>query len=138
MEVGGYLLPDDLWYHKEHFWVRMEGDVATVGVTDFFQKLAGEISYLELPSEGDEYSQDDVVGTVETGKWVGKIYSPLSGEITEINSQVVDNPLLANLDPYGEGWLFKLKVSDASELDNLFKGDAALKWMEEEIRKKAK
>lgn len=138
MEVGGYLLPDDLWYHKEHFWVRMEGDVATVGVTDFFQKLAGEISYLELPSEGDEYSQDDVIGTVETGKWVGKIYSPLSGEITEVNSQVIDNPSLANLDPYGEGWLFKLKVSDPSELDNLFKGDAALKWMEEEIRKKAK
>lgn len=138
MEVGGYLLPDDLWYHKEHFWVRMEGDVATVGVTDFFQKLAGEISYLELPSEGDEYSQDDVIGTVETGKWVGKIFSPLSGEITEVNSQVIDNPSLANLDPYGEGWLFKLKVSDPSELDNLFKGDAASKWMEEEIRKKAK
>ncbi|MCR4427781.1 MAG: glycine cleavage system protein GcvH [Caldiserica bacterium] len=138
MEVGGYLLPEDLWYHKEHFWVRMEGDVATVGVTDFFQKLAGEISYLELPSEGDEYSQDDVVGTVETGKWVGKIYSPLSGTILEVNSQVVDTPSLANLDPYGEGWLFKLKASDPSELDNLFKGEAALKWMEEEIRKKAK
>jgi glycine cleavage system H protein len=138
MEVGGYLLPDDLWYHKEHFWVRMEGDVATVGVTDFYQKLAGEISYLELPSEGDEFSQDDVVGTVETGKWVGKIYSPLSGTITEVNSQVADNPTLANLDPYGEGWLFKLKASNLSELDNLFKGEAALKWMEEEIRKKAK
>ncbi|MCR4432835.1 MAG: glycine cleavage system protein GcvH [Coprothermobacterota bacterium] len=138
MEVGGYLLPDDLWYHKEHFWVRMEGDVATVGVTDFFQKLAGEISYLELPSEGDEYSQDDVVGTVETGKWVGKIYSPLSGTITEVNSEVVDEPALANRDPYGSGWLFKLKASDLSELENLFKGEAALKWMEEEIRKKAK
>jgi len=138
MEVGGYLLPDDLWYHKEHFWVRMEGDVATVGVTDFFQKLAGEISYLELPSEGDEYSQDNVVGTVETGKWVGKIYSPLSGTITEVNSEVVDEPALANRDPYGSGWLFKLKASDLSELENLFKGEAALKWMEEEIRKKAK
>lgn len=138
MEVGGYLLPDDLWYHKEHFWVRMEGDVATVGVTDFFQKLAGEISYLELPSEGDEHSQDDVVGTVETGKWVGKIYSPLSGTITEVNSEVVDEPALANRDPYGSGWLFKLKASDLSELENLFKGEAALKWMEEEIRKKAK
>lgn len=138
MEVGGYLLPDDLWYHKEHFWVRMEGDIATVGVTDFYQKLAGEISYLELPSEGDEFSQDDVVGTVETGKWVGKLYAPLSGTVTEVNSEVADNPALANLDPYGEGWLFKLKASNLSELDNLFKGEAARKWQEEEIRKKAK
>jgi len=138
MEVGGYLLPDDLWYHKEHFWVKLDGDVATVGVTDFFQKLAGEISYLELPSEDDEYTADDVIGTVETGKWVGKIYCPISGTITEVNSEVLDNPAIVSLDPYGKGWLFKLKASDLSELEKLFKGESALKWQEEEIRKKAK
>jgi glycine cleavage system H protein len=138
MEVGEYLLPDDLWYHKEHFWVKLDGDVATVGVTDFFQKLAGEISYLELPSEGDEYSADDVVGTVETGKWVGKIYCPISGTITEVNSEALDDPAIVNRDPYGNGWLFKLKTSDLSELEKLLKGESALKWQEEEIRKKAK
>lgn len=138
MEVGGYLLPDDLYYHKEHFWVRLEGELATVGVTDFFQKLAGEISYLELPSEGDEFSADEVVGSVETGKWVGKVFMPISGEIVEVNQEVLDEPSLANEDPYGRGWLFKVKPSDLTELDKLYKGEAARQWQEEEIKRRIK
>jgi glycine cleavage system H protein len=135
-EISGYLLPDDLYYHKEHMWVRLEGNIATVGVTDFYQKLAGEISYIELPSEGDEVSADDVVGTVETGKWVGKIYAPLSGIIKEINTEIEDDPTLPNQDPFGKGWLFKIEASNLEEeIVNLYKGEEAIKWQEEEIEK---
>ncbi len=135
-EISGYLLPDDLYYHKEHMWVRLEGNIATVGVTDFYQKLAGEISYIELPSEGDEVSADDVVGTVETGKWVGKIYAPLSGIIKEANTEIEDDPTLPNQDPFGKGWLFKIEASNLEEeIVNLYKGEEAIKWQEEEIEK---
>jgi glycine cleavage system H protein len=109
-----------------------------VGVTDFYQKLAGEISYIELPSVGDEVSVDDVVGTVETGKWIGKIYAPLTGTIEEINDQIEDEPNLPNTDPFGNGWLYKIKFSEASELDQLFKGEAAVSWQTEQIAKHLK
>jgi len=135
-DVLGYLLPDDLYYHKEHMWVKLEGNIATVGVTDFYQKLAGEISYIELPSEGDEVSADDVVGTVETGKWVGKIFAPLSGTIKETNPDISDDPTLPNQDPYGKGWLFKIEVSNLEEeINNLYKGEDAIEWQKEEIEK---
>ncbi len=135
-DVLGYLLPDDLYYHKEHMWVKLEGNIATVGVTDFYQKLAGEISYIELPVEGDEVGADDVVGTVETGKWVGKIYAPLSGTIKEVNPDISDDPTFPNQDPYGKGWLFKIEVSNLEEeIGNLYKGEAAIEWQKEEIEK---
>ncbi len=137
-EVSGYQLPDDLLYHKEHMWVKVEGDVAVVGMTDFSQKLAGELSYVELPSEGDEVSQDEVVGTYETGKWMGKLFAPVSGEVVEVNEEVDDDPSLVNSDPYGQGWLFKIKMSDTSELNNLMKGDSAIEWLKGEIEKHAK
>ena len=135
-EIEGYILPDELYYHKEHMWVRIEDTIATIGVTDFYQKLAGEISYTELPSEGDDITQDDVVGTVETGKWVGKIYAPLSGNIKEVNREIEDEPTLPNTDPYGKGWLFKVEVANfEEEKENLFHGDKALVWQKEEIDK---
>lgn len=137
-EVQGFQLPDELWYHKEHMWAKVEGDLATVGVTDFYQKLAGEISYIELPSVGDDISVDDVVGTVETGKWIGKIYAPLSGTVEEVNDKIEDEPNLPNTDPYGNGWLYKVKFSDSSELDQLFKGDTAISWQTEQIAKHLK
>jgi glycine cleavage system H protein len=137
-EVQGFQLPDELWYHKEHMWAKVEGDLATVGVTDFYQKLAGEISYIELPSVGDDISVDDVVGTVETGKWIGKIYAPLSGTVEEVSDKIEDEPNLPNTDPYGNGWLYKVKFSDSSELERLFKGDAAMTWQTEQIAKHLK
>lgn len=137
-EVQGFQLPDELWYHKEHMWAKVEGDVATVGVTDFYQRLAGEISYIELPSVGDDISADDVVGTVETGKWIGKIYAPLSGSVEAINEDIEDEPNLPNTDPYGKGWLYQVKFTDSSELEQLFKGDSALTWQTEQIAKHLK
>jgi glycine cleavage system H protein len=137
-EVQGFQLPDELWYHKEHMWARVEGEMVTVGVTDFYQRLAGDISYIELPSVGDDVSMDDVVGTVETGKWIGKIYAPVSGSVESINAEVEDEPNLPNTDPYGKGWLYKIRVSDSSEINSLFKGDSAVTWQTEQIAKHLK
>lgn len=137
-KLGEYDVPDGLYYHKEHMWVRVEGDEAVVGLNDFSQKLAGEISYMEMPEEGDEVKQDEAVGSYETGKWLGKLYAPVSGEITAMNEEAEDEPTLVNKDPYGEGWLFKIKMSDSSQVKSLMQGEDALKWLREEIAKHPK
>ena len=137
-KLGEYDVPDELYYHKEHMWVRVEGDEAVVGLNDFSQKLAGEISYMEMPEEGDEVKQDEAVGSYETGKWLGKLYAPVSGEITAMNEEAEDEPTLVNKDPYGEGWLFKIKMSDSSQVKSLMHGEDVLKWLREEIAKHPK
>ncbi len=137
-DVEGYSLPDELHHHEEHMWVRVEGDVAVVGLNDFAQKLAGEVSFVELPEEGDEVSKDEVVGTVETGKWLGKLYAPVSGTIEETNTELEDEASLVNSDPYGSGWMFKIRMEDSSEVEKLMQGDAAVAWLKEEIAKHAK
>ena len=137
MEVEGYNMPDELYYHKEHTWAKVDGNKAKVGVNDFTQKLAGEISYVEAPFEGDEVTQDDEVGTLETGKWVGKIYAPVSGTVTAINENLMDDPTIINEDPYGEGWIYEVVMSDTGELKNLMQGDCAAAWLKEEIKKHA-
>ena len=96
MKIEEYSFPDDLYYHKEHFWAKVEGDVATIGTTDFAQKLAGQVVYIELPSVGKAVEQGKPCGSMESGKWVGRIYSPLSGKIEAINSELEDNPELIN------------------------------------------
>lgn len=135
MEVKGYNMPDELYYHKEHMWVKVEGNKAVVGLTDFAQKLAGEISFIELPEEGDEVEKDSVVGSYETGKWLGKIYAPLSGEVVKVNEDVDDDPAIINEDPYGKGWLFEIEIADSSELNDLMRGEDAEKWLLTEIEK---
>ncbi len=138
MEVKGYKMPEDLYYHKEHMWVKVEGNKAICGLTDFAQKLAGEISFIELPEEGDEVEKDSVIGSYETGKWLGKIYAPVSGTITRVNEEVDDDPSIINEDPFGKGWLFEIEMSDPSELDDLMKGEEAKKWLLSEIEKHEK
>jgi glycine cleavage system H protein len=135
--VQKYELPDDLYHHREHMWVRADGSEATVGLNDFAQKLAGEIQFVELPEPEDEVSADEVVGTVETGKWVGKLYAPVTGTITDINEDIDDDPSLINSDPYGDGWLFKIAMTDPSELQHLMQGPGAVTWLEDEIAKHA-
>ncbi|MCD6472074.1 glycine cleavage system protein GcvH [Candidatus Aerophobetes bacterium] len=137
-KIEDYDMPDELYYHKEHMWAKVEGDKVRVGLNDFSQKLAGEISYIEIPEEGDEVKQDDAVGSYETGKWLGKLYTPVSGEIVSTNEDVEDDPTLMNKDPYGEGWLFEVKMSDPTELDNLMKGEKAIEWLKGEIAKHPK
>lgn len=112
--------PDDLKYTKEHEWVRNNNDgTVTVGITDFAQSELGDIVFVELEAEGSEFSQNDVFGTVEAVKTVSELYSPVSGEIVEINSLLEDDPEIVNNDPYGDGWMVKIKLSDNSELDQL-------------------
>jgi len=135
MDVGGYDMPDDLYYHKEFMWCTVEGDTARVGFIDFAQNVAGDISFVEMPFEGDEVSQNDEVGTIETGKWVGKLFAPVTGTIKSNNEKLDDDPTLINTKPYGEGWIFEITMSDPSELNNLMKIDDASKWLKVEIEK---
>lgn len=117
--------PEELKYTKEHEWLRDNGDgTATVGITDFAQSELGDIVFVELEEAGETYDQDDVFGTIEAVKTVSDLYMPVSGEVIELNEDLADDPETVNDDPYGKGWLIKIKMSDASELDALLSSDA--------------
>jgi glycine cleavage system H protein len=124
MKHKEYELPEDVKYHPEHMWARVDGDVVVVGVTDFAQKLAGDIVYVDMPMEGDDVTKDKPFGTLETGKWVGKVYAPLNGEVSEYNEDVEDDALVINEDPYGGGWIIKIEPEDIGDLDNLMDAQA--------------
>ena len=111
--------PKDLRYTKEHEWVRVEGNIATIGVTDFAQSELGDIVFVELDTEGDTMDQNEVFGTIEAVKTVSDLFMPLSGEIIEVNSGLEDAPESVNESPYENGWMIKIKLSDTSELDRL-------------------
>ena len=117
-------LPEDLKYTKEHEWVRVEGEYAIVGITDFAQSELGDIVYVEVDSLDEEVEQDEVFGTVEAVKTVSDLYMPVSGEIVEMNESLEDSPELVNSDPYGEGWMVKIKMTDPSELEDLLDAEA--------------
>ncbi len=115
--------PDDLRYHPEHDWARIEGDQATFGVTWYAQDALGEVVFYEPPEAGKELRKDEAYAEVESVKAVTDVCAPLSGEVTEVNSALAENPEKINADPYGEGWMVKVKLSDPSEADALM--DAA-------------
>ena len=112
-------VPAELRYSKEHEWVRVEGDIATVGITDHAQEQLGDLVYLELPKVGTAVHQFEKLGEIESVKAVSDLFSPVSGEVTERNEEAVKSPELVNQDPYGRGWLVRLSLSDASEADKL-------------------
>ena len=116
-------IPENLLYTKDHEWVKIEGDEATVGVTDFAQSELGDIVYVEIETEGDTLHKEEVFGTVEAVKTVSELFMPLSGEVIEFNTMLEDSPETVNADPYGEGWMIKITMSDPSEADTLL--DAA-------------
>ena len=111
---------DKFKYTKEHEWIDIDGIVATVGISDFAQGELGDVVFIELPNIGDIFSKDDVFGTVEAVKTVADLYIPVSGEIIEINGELESNPELINSDSYGKGWIIKIKLTDTSEINNLF------------------
>jgi glycine cleavage system H protein len=111
--------PDDLKYHKEHDWARIDGDEAVLGITWFAQDSLGELVHYEPPKEGDTITRDSSYGEVESVKAVSDVIAPLSGEVLEVNKKVVDEPETVNADPYGEGWLVRIRLSDPSETDSL-------------------
>jgi glycine cleavage system H protein len=111
--------PDDLKYHSEHDWARIEGDEAVLGITWFAQDSLGELVHFEPPNDGDAIAKDSSYGEIESVKAVSEVIAPLSGEVLEINKKVVDEPETVNADPYGEGWLVRIRLSDPSETDAL-------------------
>ena len=138
MEIQGYNMQEELYYEENHFWVKEEGDSLVMGMDDFAQKMAGEIVYVQLPDEGKILKMGKKFAKLESGKWLGKVYAPVNGELEAVNEELETNPGLINDDCYGEGWMYKIKPSDKSELDNLIRGTEAVeKWLLEDIEKYA-
>lgn len=117
-------LPKDLKYTSDHEWVKQDGDLLIVGITDFAQSELGDIVFVEVETEGETLEKEDVFGTIEAVKTVSDMLMPVGGEVVEVNAALEDTPEIINKDPYGEGWIIKLKASDASELDDLMDADA--------------
>ncbi len=115
--------PAELKYTRDHEWVKVEGDIATVGITDFAQSELGDIVFVEIETEGEELDKEEVFGSVEAVKTVSDLFMPVAGEVTEFNARLEENPELVNEDPYGDGWMIKIKLADASEVDNLLSVD---------------
>lgn len=111
--------PDDRKYSREHEWVRVEDGIGTIGITDFAQEELGDIVYLDLPAKGTQVRQFEKMGEIESVKSVSDLYSPVSGEVLDVNSVVVDSPEIVNQDPFDTGWMVRVRLSDPSELDNL-------------------
>ncbi|MFY9552474.1 MAG: glycine cleavage system protein GcvH [Thermoanaerobaculia bacterium] len=123
---------DDLHYSPSHEWVRVDGDIGTIGITDHAQKQLGEIVYLELPEVGHVYNADDEFGTVESVKAVSELFTPVSGEVVEVNKGAVAEPGIINDDAQGDGWLIKIKLSTDDEVRKLMSADAYAKYVREE------
>ncbi|GAB4317705.1 MAG: glycine cleavage system protein GcvH [Bacteroidales bacterium] len=113
-------IPENLKYTKDHEWIRVEGDEAFVGITDFAQKELGDIVFVEVETEGETLDKEETFGTIEAVKTVSDLFMPVSGEIVEANPRLQDAPETINNDPYGEGWIIRIKISDKSQLDDLF------------------
>jgi glycine cleavage system H protein len=112
-------IPDDLHYSKDHEWVRVEGNIAVVGITDYAQDSLGDVVYVELPKVGDEFAANESFGSVESVKAVSEVFSPVSGEIVGINETLNDEPEKVNQDPYGQGWMIRVQMSNPGEVDSL-------------------
>lgn len=123
--------PEDLKYTREHEWVSIDGSVATIGITDHAQEQLGDVVFVELPAVGDRVEKADAFGVVESTKAVSDVYAPLSGEVTEVNDDLPDNPELINEDPYGDGWMVKITLGDQADLEDLMTADEYRKFIEE-------
>jgi len=136
MKVEEYSFPDNLYYHKEHFWAKIDGDVVTMGTTDFAQKLAGQIVYIELPPTGKAVEQGKPCGSMESGKWVGRVYAPVSGKVESANEELEDSPELINESPYEKGWICKIRASNLqADLANLMKAGSLPDFIKSEIER---
>ncbi len=125
-EIDELNIPEDAKYTKDHEWAKIEGDTAVIGINDYAQDQLGEVVFVELPEIGDSFEKGDEFGTVESVKAVSEIYMPLSGEVIELNNALEDNPEFVNSDPYGDGWIIKVKPTDVSEMDQLMDKTAYL------------
>lgn len=126
------MYPKELKYDREHEWVRVEGDVATIGISHFAQDQLGEVVYVDLPKAGDSVNAGETFGEVESVKSVSELFSPVSGEIVEVNDALDDAPETVNADPYGDGWMIKVKLADPAEVDALMDADGYEAYLAEE------
>jgi glycine cleavage system H protein len=134
--IKGYDMPDELYFHEEHSWARVEDGKVRVGMDDMFRKEAGDIVFVDLPDEGDDVEQGEVCGKIQSRKWIGKLCAPVSGEIVEINEELEDDTTLINEDPYGKGWILVIEPTDLDdELGNLMQGDALIPFVDQEIKR---
>ncbi|GAV23357.1 glycine cleavage system protein GcvH [Carboxydothermus pertinax] len=125
-------VPKDLKYSREHEWIKVDGNIGIVGITDFAQKSLGDIVFIELPGVGDEITAGDTFGVVESVKAASDLYAPVSGKVLEVNEEVIDSPQLVNEDPYGKGWMIKVEISNEAELEELLSPEDYEKLLEEE------
>ena len=116
--------PKELKYTKDHEWIKVEGDTATIGITDFAQKELGDIVYVDINTIGDELAEGDIFGSVEAVKTVSDLFMPVAGEVLEMNNEIDAEPELVNSDPYGKGWMIKIKLSDTSAVEDLMDSEA--------------
>ena len=130
-------IPNDLRYSNEHEWVRVEADVAAVGITDYAQDQLGDVVYLDLPAIGGSVVQNEKLGEIESVKAVSDLFAPVSGEVVELNQEAIDTPELVNGEPYGRGWLLKVRLSDAGELDNLLSPKAYEELVTQELEEQS-
>ncbi|MEK6777680.1 MAG: glycine cleavage system protein GcvH [bacterium] len=126
------MYPEDLKYSKDHTWVRVEDDEGTIGITDFAQESLGDIVYVDVPEEDEEFEAGDEIAEVESTKATSSVMSPVSGTVIEINEDIEDSPDTINESPYGDGWIVRIKLSDPSELKGLMSADAYQSFLEEE------
>jgi glycine cleavage system H protein len=136
-QIQEYSLPDDLYFHSEHSYAKIEGGKVRIGMSDFFAKTAGNIVYVDLPSEGDEVEAGDVCGKIQSRKWIGKLVAPVGGEIVEVNEAINDDTALINTDPYGAGWILVIAPSNLDEdIGKLIHGpDSVNEWIAGELKK---
>jgi glycine cleavage system H protein len=135
-DIKGYNMPDELYYHKDHSWAKVDGTKIRVGMDDFFQKEAGDVVFVDLPEEEDEVSQGETCGKIQSRKWIGKLVAPISGEIAEVNEELEDDTSLINTDPYGKGWIIVIEASNLEEeLGQLMKGAGVAPFIEQEIKR---
>jgi glycine cleavage system H protein len=124
--------PEDNRYAKSHEYVHLEGDIATIGITDYAQKELGDVVFVELPQVGSQLEAADELGSIESVKAVSELFAPVTGEVVEVNEALADNPALVNTDPFGDGWMVRVKVSDPTEVDELMTAEEYDEYVEKE------
>jgi glycine cleavage system H protein len=127
---GNSMYPSDFYFSKDHEWVKVTGSEATVGITEFAQKQLGDVVYVEFPQVGTKLEFHQTIGVIESVKAVSDVYSPISGEVIEVNEALNDSPELVNQDPHGRGWIIRLKITDSKDLENLMKASEYEKYLE--------
>ncbi len=136
MIIQGYTMPDELYYEEHHFWVRVENNILVMGMDDFAQQMAGEIVYVQLPFEGKKLIAGKKFAKIESGKWVGKVFAPVNGELLESNEKLEIDPMLISQDCYGAGWMYKIRPGEMGEVKNLIHGTEAIeKWLLADIER---